>query len=115
MGLGKEGAHCAFAKAHKPTNPEGWWQRLQGDGEPIPTAINFWEKGGPLRVRGSAQTHKPGGVVAKVSGRWGTNPDRNFNRPMETIGPIKSLIFYISSTGRAGRLGQPMDTRKPRP
>ena len=50
-------------EAHKSINPEGWWQRFRGDGGRI------------ARAR-SAQVHQPGGVVAKVSGRRGTNPYR---------------------------------------
>ena len=33
------------------------------------------ERGGALRVRGSAQSHHPGGVAAKILGQRGINPD----------------------------------------
>ena len=53
-------------------------------GGPNPDRNQLLEKGGALRVRGSAQAHHPGGVAAKVSGREGTNP------PM---GDLKSPSF----------------------
>jgi len=61
-----------------------------------------------LRVRGSAQSHHPGGVTAKILGQRGINPDcaarsGRVRRPDEPCGGFKDRRLIRQH----GRLGQP--------
>ncbi|MEY2852523.1 MAG: hypothetical protein RL549_1222 [Verrucomicrobiota bacterium] len=77
---------------------------LQGPGPLAPGQVG----GGALRGRGSAQSHHPGGVAAKILGQRGINPDcaarsGRVRRPDEPCGGFKDRRLI----SQHGRLGQP--------